>query len=168
MIKNFQLFLCPDSFTAEGEVWRTVIHLNLARFVNYVLHVIFTTSPKADPNLRMLQMRLSPLKQVELILSRAISAETSQIRSPISPMDAKPSWRTDPAPEITIRGGSGWKTLMKRRRAGSLVRSSIAVDDLDDARRILDACKDDIVALWKNHGAKVLEEEGVDLHHHAR
>ena len=165
MIKHFQLFLCPNSFNAEADAWRTVIHLNLARFVNYVLHVLFTTMPKPDPALRMLQMRLSPLKQVELILTRALSAETAQ--SPISPTEEKPTWRTNPAPEISVRGGSGWKTMMKRRR-GTLAKSSSSSDEMDDARRILDACKEDIVALWKNHGVAALEEEGVDLHHHAR
>lgn len=168
LIKNFQIFLCPNSFHAEIEAWRTVIHLNLARFVNYVLHVLFTTSPssgKPDPALRVLQMRLSPLKQVELILSRALSADTAS--TPTSPVAAKPTWRANPAPEVSIRGGSGWKNLMKRRR-GSQARPPTTMDELDDARRIMDACKDDMVALWKSHGVGALEEEGVDLHHHAR
>lgn len=110
----------------------------------------------------MLQMRLSPLKQVELILGRALSTESSQ---PLT--DDAPSWRTKPAPEVSIRGGSGWKNLLKRRR-GSQARYATTQAELDNARQILDACKDDIVALWESPTLHVLEEQGVDLHHHAR
>ncbi|RDX50162.1 G-alpha-domain-containing protein [Lentinus brumalis] len=168
MIKNFQIFFCPSQFAAETDAWRTVIHLNLARFVNYVLQLLSTTGGKADPNARMLQMRLSPLKQVELILSRAINAESpSQLSSPTED-SSRPTWRPRPAPEVSIRGGTGWKGLMRRRRGSSAVKSPAISDELENARQILDACKDDIVALWQSPTLRALEDEGMDLHHHAR
>lgn len=172
MIKNFQLFFCPSQFAAETEAWRTVIHLNLARFVNHVLQMLSTSSSasgKADPSIRMLQMRLSPLKQVELILSRAINAESpSQLSSPTEE-SSRPTWRPRPAPEVSIRGGTGWKTLMRRRK-GSISAAKLASvpDEVEDARQILDACKEDIVALWQSPVLRTLEEDGMDLHHHAR
>ncbi len=168
MIKNFQIFFCPSQFAAETDAWRTVIHLNLARFVNYVLQLLSTTGGKADPNARMLQMRLSPLKQVELILSRAINAESPSQLSSLTEDSSRPTWRPRPAPEVSIRGGTGWKGLMRRRRGSSAVKSPAISDELENARQILDACKDDIVALWQSPTLRALEDEGMDLHHHAR
>ena len=172
MIKNFQLSFCPNAFKAEAEAWRAVIHLNLARFVNYLLHVLAAASDGKD--YRILRMRLSPLKQVELILTRVLSAETSGPGSPTSPTgplgDGR-ALRADAAPpsspEVSVRSGSGWKTLMRRRR-GSQVRHSAMADELEDARKILDACKDDIAALWKASSTQIVSEAGLDLHHHAR
>ena len=183
MIKNFQLYFCPSAFKAEAEAWRTVIHLNLARFVNY-LHTLSNTTPSTlgtstARDYRMLQMRLSPLKQVELILTRALSAET---RSPSSPTrsrsdgDDQPGWHSTvsppppvpaSAPDVSVRSGSGWKTLLRRRR-GSQAKYPMMLEELDDARRILDACKEDIVALWKTSSACIVDESGLDVHHHAR
>ena len=165
MIKNFQLYFCPTSFYAEAEAWRAVIHLNLVRHVNHILEVISTSNGvqgKAlpDKDHRMLQMRLSPLKQVELILTRALSAETGGSAAS-SPTSEKPTWRPDRATEVSVRGGSGWKALMRKRR-GSVVRSPTIPDEVEDARRILDACKDDIVALWKAQDPGIVDDGGVD------
>ncbi|KAI0356189.1 G-protein alpha subunit [Trametes cingulata] len=170
MIKNFQLYFCPSSFKAETEAWRAVIHLNLARFVNYLLYVLSNTNSSAgkrgDPkrDYRMFQMRLSPLKQVELILTRCLCAESSPMSTPT---DDKPVMRTEIAPEVFVRGGTGWKSFMRRRR-GSQSKVLANPDEIDDARRILDACKDDIVAFWDSPAIQALEQEGVDLQHHAR
>ncbi|KAI0371122.1 G-protein alpha subunit [Pilatotrama ljubarskyi] len=170
MIKNFQLYFCPSSFQAETEAWRAVIHLNLARFVNHLLYVLSNTNSSAgkrgDPNrdYRMFQMRLSPLKQVELILTRCLAAESSALSTPT---DDRPVMRTEIAPEVFVRGGTGWKSFLRRRR-GSQSKVLANPDEIDDARRILDACKDDIVAFWASPAIQALEQEGVDLQHHAR
>ncbi|KAI0775645.1 G-protein alpha subunit [Trametes elegans] len=172
MIKNFQLYFCPTTFQAETEAWRAVIHLNLVRFVNHGLYVLSNTNsgsggksgdPKKD--YRMFQMRLSPLKQVEMILTRCLSAESSQ---PSSFGEDKPVLRTEGLTEVSVRGGTGWKSFIRRRR-GSQSKVLVNPDELDDARRILDACKDDIVSFWENTAIRrALEQEGMDLHHHAR
>lgn len=161
MIKNFQLYFCPSAFRAEIEAWRAVIHLNLARFVNYLLYVLSNTNSGPSRDFRMFQMRLSPLKQVELILTRCLSAETTPIGTPT---EDKP---TLTVAEVSVRGGTSWKSFMRRRR-GSQSKVAVNPDDLEDARKILDACKDDIVGLWKSPAIHALSQEGVDLHHHAR
>ncbi|KAJ8488898.1 hypothetical protein ONZ51_g3234 [Trametes cubensis] len=170
MIKNFQLYFCPSSFHAEREAWRAVIHLNLVRFVNYLLYVLSNTASgsggkRGDPNrdYRMFQMRLAPLKQVELSLTRCFSSENSPVTSPT---DDKPTLHTSPAQEVTVRGGMGWKSFIRRGRSQSRVQSNSS--ELESTRRILDACKNDIVALWKSPAIRALEQEGVDLHHHSR
>ncbi|EJF65114.1 G-alpha-domain-containing protein [Dichomitus squalens LYAD-421 SS1] len=165
MVKNFQLYFCPTTFYAEAEAWRAVIHLNLVRHVNHILELLSTSdSPpgKQIPNkdYRVLQMRLSPLKQVELILTRALSAEASNSSS-TSPTAEKSTWRPDRVTEVSIRGGSGWKALMRKRR-GSIARLPTIPDEVDDARRILDACKDDVVALWKAQEPGNLEDGSAD------
>ena len=177
MIKNFQMHFCPSAFKAEAEAWRAVIHLNLARFVNYLLQVLSTGASAtgatargalgAGRDYRMLQMRLSPLKQVELILTRALSAEQA-LSSPVtgSPVGERSPWRADfQGPEISVRSGSGWKTLLRKRRGQA---KATTTDELDDARRILDACKEDIATLWKACGAQIIEDTELDIHHHAR
>ncbi|KAI0829657.1 G-alpha-domain-containing protein [Trametes gibbosa] len=172
MIKNFQLYFCPSSFHAEAEAWRTVIHLNLARFVNNLLHVLSSAnlagSNKQDDTsrvYRMFQMRLSPLKQVELILTRCLAIDSTPVST--SPSDDNRMVHTVAVPEVSVRGGTGWKSFLRRRRP-SQSKVSIVLDELEDARRIMDACKDDIVAFWKSPVIPILEREGVDLHHHAR
>ncbi|KAH9855221.1 G-protein alpha subunit [Lenzites betulinus] len=174
MIKNFQLYFCPSSFHAETEAWRAVIHLNLARFVNHLLYVLFNTNTSAGrrqtdtiKDYRIFQMRLSPLKQVELILSRCLSAESSSNLSPLGGSDDSRLVRAATAPEVSVRGGTGWKHFLRKRR-GSQSKLSALQDELEDARRILDACKEDIVALWASPAIPILEQEGVDLQHHAR
>ncbi|KAI8993765.1 G-protein alpha subunit [Trametes punicea] len=172
MVKNFQLYFCPSSFHAESEAWRAVIHLNLARFVNHLLYVLSDANTNAggrksdlNKDSRLFQMRLSPLKQVEVILTRCLSAESTPLSSPT---DDKPTLRTGTAPEVSVRGGMGWKSVFRSRRRESQSRILAKTDELEDARRIMDACKDDIVALWKSSAIQALEKEGVDLHHHAR
>ena len=49
-----------------------------------------------------------------------------------------------------------------RKRRGSVVRSPTIPDEVEDARLILDACKDDIVALWKAQDPGIVDDGGVD------
>lgn len=65
-----------------------------------------------------------------------------------------------------MRGGSAWKALVNRRQEQR--GRKLPLDDLDDARRILDACKDDIAELWTNDEVQaVLREEGLCLEEQA-
>ncbi|KAI0645404.1 G-protein alpha subunit [Trametes meyenii] len=166
MIKNFQLYFCPSSFHAETEAWRAVIHLTLVRLVDYLLPVLSQVNSSGDPNrdYRTLKVRLSPLKQVRLTLERCLGVETTP---PATSTDDPPVLRMEIAPEISVRGGTGWKSFIRKRR-GSYSRASVSPDELDGVRRILDACKNDIVALFTSPARNALGPEGVDLHHHAR
>ncbi|OBZ67096.1 Guanine nucleotide-binding protein alpha-4 subunit [Grifola frondosa] len=180
MLKNFQLYFAPSAFHAEAEAWRAVIHLNLVRYVNYVLSILASastssgaastgsgsraTAKRSDSigkEHRRFQMRLAPLRQVEVILSKCLAADSVQPSVP----DGQP--RNEKVPEVSIRSGSGWKSMARRRR-GSQVRYS-AQDELADARRILEACREDIVALWTSASVQAhLQKEGVDLEHHSK
>lgn len=114
--------------------------------------------------IRSMRMRLSPLRQVEVILVKKLSAADSHrapsLHAPI--LDEATPWYYGRASEVTVRGGSAWKALLKRRR---ITRGHGTMqDDLDKARQILDACKDDIAALWLDEQVQAgLRREGVYL-----
>lgn len=167
MLKNFQLHFSPEAFNAETEAWRAVIHLNLTRSVNFVLDVL---SPeriqqlRGQDTLRSLRMRLSPLRQVEMLLVQRLSANDPS-RSTLKVEEAAP-WVYGRASEVSIRGGSGWKSLLRLRRNVNSGSRTIDTrqDELDDAQQILNACRDDIVTLWADPDAQAgLQDEGVSL-----
>ncbi|EPQ53559.1 G-alpha-domain-containing protein [Gloeophyllum trabeum ATCC 11539] len=170
MLKNFQLQFTPKAFKAESGAWRAVIHLNLVRSVNFILDLlspnprfthagspasviisgsdllgqqqpqyVHTDGPvgpiiEPTPELKQLRMRLSPLKRVEEMLSKRISAD-----------DPNPVRKgLNSASEVSVRSGSGWKALARlshRTRPAS-------PDELEDAGRVIEACRDDIIELW--------------------
>jgi guanine nucleotide-binding protein subunit alpha len=155
ILKNFQLLFAPKSFYAEGGVWKAVIHLNLVRSVNFVLDLLQDPSPRTlssagrprTPNcnqttneLRFLTMRLAPLRQVEHILTRRFCP-------PELGINPSGQYHRDRASEVSVRGLSGWKTLLKLRRNP---QNNAASDDLEDSQRVIEACKDDMTSLWES------------------
>lgn len=169
MLKNFQLHFAPEAFHAESEAWRAVIHLNLIRSVNFILdllpgapspHEPAEVSRVGDSLLRHFRMRLSPLRQVELILVHRLSAD-DQARAAVNVEEATP-WYYGRASEVSIRGGSGWKALLRRKWNAS--QAVARPDELDKARQILHACRQDIAELWGHPDVqRGLEAEGVVL-----
>ncbi|KAI0937522.1 hypothetical protein AcV5_000338 [Taiwanofungus camphoratus] len=180
ILKNFQLHLAPRAFQAEAEAWRAVIHLNLIRSVNFILDLLSggsrsrvnsvlsdvtrLSSQSPYDELRRLRVRLSPLRQVELILVQRLSADDPS-RGALDIEKVTP-WYYGRASEVSIRGGSGWKALLHRRWLPTQVESR--PDELDNARQILDACREDIVELWADPSVRAgLKEEGVSLEEQA-
>ncbi|PCH44967.1 G-alpha-domain-containing protein [Wolfiporia cocos MD-104 SS10] len=190
MLKNFQLHFAPETFHAETEAWRAVIHLNLIRSVNFILDLLaggsagsidfdasrrsllFSDAPSTG-SLRPLRMRLSPLRQVEMILVQRLSANDPS-RGALNVEEATP-WYYGRASEVSIRGGTGWKSLLRRRRDAPAIDPRR--NDLETARQILHACRDDIVELWastlvqdglKNEGVSLQEQSGFFLDEAAR
>ncbi|KAJ3551512.1 hypothetical protein NM688_g4660 [Phlebia brevispora] len=182
LLKNFQLQFAPKAFHADADAWRAVIHLNLVRAVNLILELLTTPpvsytggvnrsvsslsnyhgrQPTSDP-LRHLRMRLSPLRQVELLLQKRLCSDTpTGLCSPN--IDIYQSATVRP-PDVTVRAKSGWKALAKLQRPTS---STSQHDELHDARQIIEACKDDIVALWQHEVVHMgLKERDVALEDH--
>lgn len=169
-MKNFQLQFAPEAFRAEIEAWRAVIHLNLIRSVNFILDLLTPerewSLSNADPNLpsgdylRPLRMRLSPLRQVEVILVQRLSGNDPS-RGALNVEEATP-WYYGRASEVSIRSGSGWKSLLRRKRNSRTVDNR--PDELDNARQILHSCREDIVNLWTDPVIQTgLRDEGVSL-----
>ncbi|KAI0688033.1 G-protein alpha subunit [Cytidiella melzeri] len=166
LLKNFQLLFAPKAFEAEAEAWRAVVHYNLVRAVNYILEILTpnpassnsssvsrtqsNVSPAILDPVRALRMRLSPLRQVELMLHGRIAPDT-QPQSPAGgssisdDFDAffERSSTESRSLDTSLRARPGWKALARLKRPTSSTQ-----DELQDARHVLDACRDDIVALW--------------------
>jgi len=116
-------------------------------------------------DLRRLRVSLSPLRSIEECLARFISPEHYPRRVDCagsssnkngssnggSPTSALP---TERAFEVSVRSGSRWKTLFKRSGGGGAMSKarSQEYEEVQNARRVIEACRDDIVALW-NHPA---------------
>jgi hypothetical protein len=115
-------------------------------------------------DLRRLRVSLSPLRSIEECLARFISPEhyprhvtcagsnsNKGSRSGGSPTAALP---TERAFEVSVRSGSRWKTLFKGSGGGGAMSKarSQEYEEVQNARRVIEACREDIVTLW-NHPA---------------
>ncbi|KZT10381.1 G-protein alpha subunit [Laetiporus sulphureus 93-53] len=159
VLKNFQLHFAPEAFRAETEAWRAVIHLNLVRSVNFIMDVL-----SGQEELRQLRMQLSPLRQVEMMLVKSMSA--SDPSHSASVVEEATPWFYGRASEVLVRGGSSWKALLRRRKDKQTRQTRS--DDLEVARHILHACREDIASMWSNSIVQAaLLEEGVSLQEQA-
>ncbi|KZT70896.1 G-alpha-domain-containing protein [Daedalea quercina L-15889] len=170
LLKNFQIHFAPKAFNTEVEAWRAVIQLNLVRSVNVILAYLSKTSAaaaaasprfsKPKDDLRWLKMRLAPLRQVEVILNRLLGVHGDDSPGE-SPVEVEMHWDSDKLSEVAVGSDFGWKTLMRTEKPRPTSRFW---DDLDDARRILEACRDDIVAMCEDKTVQhVLDEEGIRI-----
>lgn len=110
-------------------------------------------------------MRLSPLRQVELILHKRLGVDSSSGSSIRSDQLERilSSSSSSRQPDLTVKVRSGWKALARIQRP----TSSANQDELQDTRQIIDACRDDIIALWADEAVQVgLRERKIDLEDH--
>jgi len=75
---------------------------------------------------------------------------------------------TERAFEVSVRSGSRWKAFFKGGGAGAGVAVSKAntrgYEELQNARRVIEACREDIVALWNHPAIRAsLAEQSVSL-----
>ncbi|KAI9065633.1 G-alpha-domain-containing protein [Trametes sanguinea] len=188
MLKNFQIHFAPNALRAESDAWRAVIHLNLVRSVNFMLDALtrpipsptnsdgsptvpsfshrLSATPQPVGDLRRFKLTLSPLRQVEVILARYLSANdvSSPSEGRISPAAQPQSSATD----VTIRGGHTWRGLFRRWQNNSHEQqsrySASIVEAVENARQILDACREDVIQLWNSPSMQsALRDEGVSL-----
>ncbi|KAI0264720.1 guanine nucleotide binding protein, alpha subunit [Gloeopeniophorella convolvens] len=110
-------------------------------------------------DLRRLRVRLSPLRSIEEALARFISPEQASPRAAHG-MLPRPSER---AFEVSVRSGSRWKALF-RRGGGASKADSQGYGEVQNARRVIEACREDILALWNHPAVRVsLAEQSVAL-----
>ncbi|KAH7106855.1 G-protein alpha subunit [Auriculariales sp. MPI-PUGE-AT-0066] len=111
------------------------------------------------PDLKRIRMRLSPLLRVGDELGIKISPEYYDPKSP----DIKYSTTVSTsfniaaqsgARELTVRSGSGWKAAFGAKVNGQPITRAGASSPEDEAARVLQACADDIWALWTDPIAK--------------
>ncbi|KAI0360519.1 G-alpha-domain-containing protein [Trametes cingulata] len=187
MLKNFQIHFAPNALRAESDAWRAVIHLNLVRSVNYILDVLtkpsasptqtqtgdasptvphftrrLSATPQPNTDLRRFKLALSPLRQVEVILTRHLSADD------LPNMSADSESVHARATDVTIRGGHAWRALVRQRQEREGKQHSRYSEGLagevENARQIVDACREEIVTMWTSSGVQAaLRDEGIVL-----
>jgi hypothetical protein len=192
LLKNFQMYFAPAAFHEESEAWRAVIYLNLVRTVNFILDLLDSaaidqTTAKGGgvpAPLRRLQLSLSPLRGVEQSLKRRLSPDDPFLLS--SPTDSSPLGKISPydaicPSEFFVRSGSQWKMSLRKARESYLaqeVKASAEInngawrpkgkgkaeEEMDAARRVIEACRDDIAELWAHQRVRdILSRRGVIL-----
>ncbi|KAI0827094.1 guanine nucleotide binding protein, alpha subunit [Trametes gibbosa] len=199
MLKNFQIQFAPSALRAESEAWRVVIQLNLVRTVNFILDVLtrpptaapakaptgdtspttsafsnrLSATPQPNSDLRRFKLALSPLRQVEMILAKHLSVDDIAAAS-AHPNPIEGPSRELRATEVTIRGGRRWTALVRPNQKSEEQRTRYAegrAEDIENARHVLDACRDDVIAMCTNQAilGALKEElhEGVVLEDHS-
>jgi guanine nucleotide-binding protein subunit alpha len=116
-------------------------------------------------DLRRLRVSLSPLRSIEESLARFISPEQYPRRvgslGANSPSAGLP---TERAFEVSVRSGSRWKTLFKGSGGGLSKMKSQEFEEVQNARRVIEACREDIVALWNHPSVRAsLADQSVSL-----
>lgn len=93
--------------------------------------------------LRRYLFKLAPLKSVEDSLTKNL---IGNIDDPVR------GYNPQKASEFTVRSNGGWRGFMKLRRASVSSTTPSAVEKAEEIRnrRLLNACADDIIALWED------------------
>jgi hypothetical protein len=72
---------------------------------------------------------------------------------------------TERAFEVSVRSGSRWKTLFKGSGSGAMSKArSQEYEEVLNARRVIEACREDIVTLWNHPAIRAgLSDQSVSL-----
>jgi hypothetical protein len=121
-------------------------------------------------DLRRLRMSLSPLRSIEESLVRIISPDAPRNTAGGSDVGGRSTaLLTERAFEVRVRCGSRLKALFKggigASGAATVSKSNVrGYEELLNARRVIEACREDIVALWNHPAVRAsLAEQSVAL-----
>ncbi|PVF97035.1 putative G protein alpha chain [Serendipita vermifera] len=156
-LKNIQLCYAPQSLRQEVYAWRTIIHLNLLRSMQLVMNTLSQANRENAPSftdeLRRLLIKLSPLKQAEELLRMKISPPQEDGDSQMVLTDST---------EFSVRSASGWKQAFNKMRGITASRDESSFDN--GPASILEACAEDMIALWNNPASKqILKQRRIRL-----
>ncbi|KIK70160.1 hypothetical protein GYMLUDRAFT_34639 [Collybiopsis luxurians FD-317 M1] len=178
LLLDFQLMHDPKAFEAERASWRAVIQLNIVRSIHIILDAITYPSqpqPRAtprdttsnsssplsgeiplpeesevDPEILEIQSSLSPLLQVEDLLTRQL---TPMDYSEVGTTQLAPAYSVKHVPtELAVNSTVPWKQRFDRL-VGKDVAENESVIDWDDPNepgKVLHACSKDMIRLWKH------------------
>lgn len=156
-LKNMQLYSAPQSLQQEAHGWRTIIHLNLLRSMRLVMEILSQendeNASRSTDELHGLLIKLSPLKQAEEVLRMKISFPQEDGGSQMVLMDSG---------EFSVRSVSDWMQAFNKMRRIAAYRGEPSFDM--EPISILEACADDMIALWNNPASKqILEQRRIRL-----
>ncbi|KAJ3971624.1 guanine nucleotide binding protein, alpha subunit [Lentinula raphanica] len=163
-LKFFKLMHDSKAFSAERASWRAVIQLNVVRSIHIILDAMthpsqsrhsHRTVPKepisstSKPELLEIRARLSSLLQVEDHLTCQL---TPKDYSEVGTMKLAPAYPLKHVPtELAINSSVPWKQRFdKLVGKGDTERIIIDWDDPNDPGKILHACGEDMIRLWKH------------------
>ncbi|KAF8067667.1 guanine nucleotide binding protein, alpha subunit [Lyophyllum atratum] len=175
-LKNFQIMYEHKAFKAERSSWRAIIQLNVVRSVHLILDAMTraqieaqspsssdgsTYQPELSQELLKLQMRLSPLLQVEQALIRRLTPVGGATNQTLLNPDTSYADRSKSlAREVAIQSGSAWKGAVTKLLSGDSARSfsepTTNWNDPNDPGVVLNACAQDISLLWSDPMVKQL------------
>ena len=157
---DFRMAYAREEWQRERASWKAVIQLNLIRSIITILDLVqdvVNTESQSRPSspildnptsLRVLSLRLIPLRGVEKDLKRVLGAGSSETEEG----DAREF-------QVAIRK---WSDLIHSTFHGTL--DAKQKRDLNDPAGIIASCKDDITTLWEDEGVReVLYKANVDL-----
>ncbi|KAF8348185.1 guanine nucleotide-binding protein alpha-4 subunit [Amanita rubescens] len=161
-LKNFQLISSPKAFKSERASWRAVVQLNVVRSIRLILDAIEEAQqgvtapdngtksvPSPYPTLTQehlkLRMRLLPLQGVEEALLRKLSHAGSTELEPTQLPSSNHHGQRRKEPAVAFG------RLLNVTRTSLSDDSYIDFNDPDDPGVILDACSEDMRALWNDH-----------------
>jgi guanine nucleotide-binding protein subunit alpha len=121
-------------------------------------------------DLRRLRVSLSPLRNIEECLARFISPDHYPRRVTCVGSSSNSSNGSSTAPpterafEVSVRSGSRWKTLFKGSGSTMSKARLQEFEEVQNARRVIEACRRDIVALWNHPAVRAgLADQSVSL-----
>ena len=120
-------------------------------------------------DLRRLRVSLSPLRNIEECLARFISPEhyprrVTCVGSSSNNNGSSAVPPTERAFEVSVRSGSRWKTLFKGSGSAMSKARHQEFEEAQNARRVIEACREDIVALWNHPAVRAgLADQSVSL-----
>ncbi|KIK81720.1 hypothetical protein PAXRUDRAFT_15081 [Paxillus rubicundulus Ve08.2h10] len=155
-LKNFRMRFARDKWAQERASWRTVIQLNLVRYVNTIFEALqqeINDENEEDPILladkhHLLKARLRPLRGVEQDLKRLLGAKPDEVDTP-----PRTSPRGSPraSSEFFVRSWN-WRDFLQASRNGDSSRLSPRHDvSSHHVTEVIAGCKDDIKALWEDN-----------------
>jgi hypothetical protein len=154
----FQMLYARQGWEAERLSWRTVVHLNLVRSVNRILHAL-ENAPETETASRvnLLRMRLSPLRRVQRDLETHLGlAGGDEVHAAAdSGVFRRPT-------EVSLRSQYGWAAALgfARQKINHQGKRSLA----EDALEVILMSRDDIAALWGDDDVRAaLEVRGLRL-----
>jgi hypothetical protein len=186
-----------DTWMEERSSWRAVIQLNLVRSINSIVDLLSaelsanntpTSSPHARPSTadvhhangralqftehhRLLRLRLTPLKNVQVDLERRLGAVSEEVKpGPITEAFTEALPLPPRVPEAYVQSRDGWRSALAKIRSGRRsddesvrVAENRARRDAENAE-VIAGCLDDMRALWEDPVVRdLLRREGMTM-----
>lgn len=181
---EFQRLYTPSAFREERHLWRCVIQLNIVRSIRLIVDttldarrsaVLSEDESDGDEELQLsdqlvaLTERLKALKHIESILvTKLVPPNEAEATNLGTRPDIISSSQSRKDQEIFVRPGKGWHGALLRgaRSTRPMSAGSTGLETPDETQCVLDSCRNDMIALWKNqtvrsilHRRKVRLEE---------